>query len=145
MKPEDAMYDILPLIGQDYDLEHERLVKDTHTSTFKNRIVDAINNELNENYSVYDLFKNNRPNTGALHYLGYKLLKDKYEFLEANIKFSSSTGEYIKLSRLLKGLYYMTKPNKYNECTLYSTDKYSINIVILSGGDFKDFCKMLDN
>jgi hypothetical protein len=146
MKPEDAMYEILPLIGQQYDdIEEERLIKKVDKESYKTKILDYINNELTENYSLFDIFQNSNVKHGGLTYLGYKLLKDKYEFHSTTMKFGSSMKEYMSLSRHLKGLFYATKLNKNFEVTIHSTDEYTINIIILSGGDFKTFCNMLDN
>lgn len=145
MKPEDEMYDILSQINQQFEKPtHERLEQKATNNNFKNKIVDFINKEHNETYYVMDIFQNSNKKHGGLHPLGYKLLKGHYTFYEANVTFSGSTQEYIQLVRQLKGLYYMTQP-KNNNATVYCTDQYIVDILKLSGGDFKAFSEMVSD
>lgn len=109
--------------------------------TYKNKIIDYLNERDSETYELLDIFQRITPKHGGLHYFGYKLLKNEYDFDSVEITFTKSIREYSQLTTQLKGLYYMTSINK-GKATLFSTDKYIINILKLSDGMFNEFTEL---
>lgn len=141
MKPEDAMYEILDQLGMDYERHTPEVIetKKLYNKSYKDDIVNFINKEKDETYIVLDIFRSTNKHHGGLYYLGYKILKDYYTFYEAEITFTSTLSEFTQVARLLKGLHYITKPNKESKSKVYCTDAYIVDILKLSGGNIKDF------
>lgn len=101
---------------------------------FKEQIVGYLNVKLNktssEAYVVSDIFYNSDPRSGRLHPLGYKLLKDDYEFFSCDLDFDATPQTIISLTKYVNGLYYISTGKK---SKIYSTNQDYINMVILMG------------
>lgn len=109
--------------------------------TYKYKIVEYLNKRDNETYQLLDIFQRITPKHGGLHFFGYKLLKNEYEFTTIEITFTKSLREYSQLTKELKGLYYMTVVNK-SKATLHTTDQYMAYLLKLSDGMFNEFAEL---
>lgn len=101
--------------------------------TFKDQITNFLNQLHNEDYKVTDLFLNDSIKSGALHHLGYSLLKDHYEFYETELEFELTLEFQKHLTEYVNGLYYMSKGKK---AKIYTTDDCGIGIIKLMDGKF---------
>lgn len=97
---------------------------------YKEHIVAYINKKYSETYIVSDLFFNTEPRSGKLHPLGFKLLKDEYEFFSTEIDSANTPNYMIELTKMCHGLYYLESGKNPK---IYCTNEDSINLIVLMG------------
>lgn len=103
-------------------------------SQFKKDILVYINNDLGEEYTILDIFKDNTPDNGELTKNGFEVLKNLYEFHETKVKLGKTVGEYIKLKKIIEGMYYLDRKQN----ALFTTSVYVSGLVGLSGDTMLD-------
>lgn len=103
----------------------------------KQKIVDGLNETLDETFEITDIFHNADPRSGKLRFCGYRNLSKYYDFREVEFKFSGRAIDYIALQKLINGLYYVTSTKDKGVLRIFSTDHRLVNRIKLYGSDFE--------